>query len=416
MSKNMKHPLFILFFCLFVVMTGYGLTLPVLPYYIERLAVNSEATTGQAAFQVGLLTGVFSLMQFLFAPLWGKWSDRTGRRPLFLIGLIGFALSMILFALGTNLIMLYTARIIGGILSAAVLPIAGAFVADMTSEQDRARGMAWLGSATSLGVVLGPALGAFLSKWGIQRAYSFGYFRIDDFSIPFFSASILAFLALGAAIRWFPESLNRSGDNVQGDGKGGFNSLEPGSKPTAGRRWIGPLLALAFLNYFALAIFEGTFALHAKVLINFGAFEMGWIFMVCGLVMAVSQGTLIPTLIGRFGEIPLLPVGFIMMSAGLVFLMRAEQMASVLVFVALFALGVALITPTLASMVSKWAGSDVGKALGQLTAANSLGQAAGPMVGGIMIGWQVHVPYLLTALFLGIAAFASLLLIRGKGA
>ena len=175
----MKHPLFILLFCLFVIMTGYGLTLPVLPYYIERLAMNGNATTGQAAFQVGLLTGIFSLMQFIFAPLWGKWSDRTGRRPLFLIGLIGFALSMLLFALGTNLTILYMARIIGGMLSAAVLPIAGAFVADMTSEQDRARGMAWLGSATSFGVVLGPALGAFLSKWGIQRAYSFGYFRND---------------------------------------------------------------------------------------------------------------------------------------------------------------------------------------------------------------------------------------------
>lgn len=411
----MKHPLFILLFCLFVVMTGYGLTLPVLPYYIERLAVNGNATVGQAAFQVGLLTGIFSFMQFIFAPLWGKWSDRTGRRPLFLIGLIGFALSMVLFALGTNLTMLYVARIIGGILSAAVLPIAGAFVADMTSEQDRARGMAWLGSATSLGVVLGPALGAFLSKWGIQRAYSFGYFRIDGFSTPFFSASILAFLALGAAVRWFPKSLNGPGGDEQGDGKGRVNASASAAKPKKRRQWIGPLLALAFLNYFALAIFEGTFALHAKVLINFGAFEMGWIFMICGLVMAVSQGTLVPTLIGRFGEAPLLPVGFVMMSAGLVFLMIAGHMSSVLIFVALFALGVALITPTLASMVSKWAGRDVGKGLGQLTAANSLGQAAGPMAGGIMIGWQVHIPYLLTSLLLGIAAFYAVLFIRRNG-
>jgi len=322
---------------------------------------------------------------------------------------------MLLFALGTNLTILYMARIIGGMLSAAVLPIAAAFVADMTSEQDRARGMTWLGSATSFGVVLGPALGAFLSKWGIQRAYSFGYFRIDDFSIPFFSASILAFVALGAAIRWFPESLNRPGGNMRSDGKGRFRSSESDVKPRAGRRWIGPLLALAFLNYFALAVFEGTFALHAKALINFGAFEMGWIFMVCGLVMAVSQGTFVPTLIGRFGEAPLLPMGFIMMGAGLAFLMIAEHMASVLVFVALFALGVALITPTVASMVSKWAGSDVGKALGQSTAANSLGQAAGPMAGGFMIGWQVHTPYLLTSLHLGIAAFSTLLFIRRNG-
>lgn len=408
---DMKNSLFILLFCLFVVMIGYGITLPVLPFYIERLAMNSDVTTRIAAFHVGFITGIFSFMQFIFAPLWGRWSDRMGRRPLFLIGLFGFGFSLIFFALGTNLAMLYSARIIGGILSAAILPIAGAFVADITSSQDRARGMAWLGTATSLGVVFGPVLGSFLSKWGVHRAYNFGYLSIDDFSIPFLSASLLAFFSLGIAIRWFPESLSHPRRELS-DGKEDRLDASKSIRIKAILPWLLFFLILAFLNYFALAIFEGTFALHAKLLIHYGPFEMGWVFAVCGLVMAIGQGTLVPVLIGRFGEMPLLPAGFALMSLGLMFLMTTKHMVFILLYVTLFAMGVALITPTLASMVSKRAGRNIGTALGQLTAANNLGQAFGPLVGGVLIGWQIHFPYLLTAFLLGIAAFYTLVFNR----
>lgn len=182
----MKNNLLILLFCLFVVMTGYGLILPVLPFYIERMALAKGVTLREASFQVGLLTGIFALMQFFFAPLWGKWSDRLGRRPLFSVGLGGYALGMFLFGIGTNLAMLYAARILGGILSAAVLPIANAYVADVTSEKDRGRGMAWLASSISLGIVVGPALGAFLSQLDLHLSYRLGHFSIDGFSLPFF--------------------------------------------------------------------------------------------------------------------------------------------------------------------------------------------------------------------------------------
>ncbi len=117
-----KKHLLILLLTLFIVMTGYGLTLPILPFYIERLALTEGASASEAVFQVGALTGVFALMQFFFAPIWGRLSDQFGRRPLFLLGLGGYAIFMIFFGMGTNLKMLYAARILGGIFSAAVLP------------------------------------------------------------------------------------------------------------------------------------------------------------------------------------------------------------------------------------------------------------------------------------------------------
>jgi MFS transporter, DHA1 family, multidrug resistance protein len=154
---SVKH-LFVLFVCLFVAMVGLGITLPVLPFYVERLATSGRASRQPLAMQIGLLTGIYALGQFFFAPVWGRLSDQTGRRPLLLIGIGGYVLGQVLFGLASSLWLLYIARIVGGILSSATLPVSAAYVADMTAERDRSRGMAWLGSATNLGFVVGPVL------------------------------------------------------------------------------------------------------------------------------------------------------------------------------------------------------------------------------------------------------------------
>lgn len=410
----MKKRLLILFFCLLVVMTGYGITLPVLPFYIERMALANGATPAEASFQVGILTGIFALMQFLFAPLWGKWSDHLGRRPLFLIGLGGYGICMILFGMGTNLVMLYSARILGGILSAAVLPIASAYVADVTSERDRGRGMAWLGSAIGLGIVVGPALGALLFRLDSHLIYRFGDFSIDSFSMPFFAAALLSLLALSAAMRWLSESHKPPRVELHGQGAHLENALKlrPARWFLTGR--LGPFLWLAFLNQFALALFEGTFALHAKQLIQFGPLEMGLVFVVCGLVMAAAQATVVVWLIVRLSEKSLLKTGFALMGVALTMLMTTRNLGFIVLYVAMFAFGVALIIPSLAVLVSKRAGNRSGAALGRLISANNLGQAGGPVVGGFLFVWQIHAPYLLTALLL-IAAAAYMIFTSSFG-
>jgi multidrug resistance protein len=169
--SEMKKRLFVLLACLFVVMIGFGITLPVLPFYVERLALAEGVSLQSVVIHVGLLTGVYALMQLIFAPLWGRWSDRVGRRPLILIGIAGYVIAQVLFGLATSLWLLYAARILGGILSSATLPASAAYVADLTTEKERSRGMAWLGTAVSLGVVVGPALGGLLSRrdWHFNR-------------------------------------------------------------------------------------------------------------------------------------------------------------------------------------------------------------------------------------------------------
>ena len=385
-------------------MIGYGLTLPVLAFYIERLALADGATARKAYIHVGLLTGIFAFMQFLFAPLWGRWSDRIGRRPLFMIGLGGYAVFMTLFGMGTNLFMLYTARILGGILSAAVLPTASAYVADLTSEAERGKGMAWLGSAIGMGVVTGPALGAYMSRLSWHMEYRFGHFYVNDFSTPFFAAAVLAVLALLATMRFLPESIRVSGREPHRKQSPDNSASPPGIGWKGIRESFLELLALSFLGYFALSLFEGTFALHAQRVMKFGPAEMGLVFMVCGFVMAAAQAGVVGRFIGRVGEMPMLSLGFGLMGIALILLMTTQSMTLILSYVVLFALGMAALNPGLASLVSKRSGKHAGAALGLQSAANSLGQAAGPLVGSILFTWDIHVPYLLTAAPLIIAA------------
>jgi len=392
----MKKPLFILYFCLMVVMIGFGITLPVLPFFIEQQAFTEGVTTGAASMHVGLLTGIFALMQFFFSPIWGRLSDRYGRRPIFLIGLAGYAFSLLLFGLGRDLLLLYGARILGGILSAAVFPTAITYVADLTTEKERGRGMAWLGSATGLGVVIGPALGALLSGLGGHFTFLSVHIYLNSFSIPFFGAALLSFLTLWGAIHWLPES-SRPTQLIKTRHLS-WRDILPLPAITGGG--LAALLTLAFLTQFALAIFEGTFALHAQELAAFGTTQMGIVFVICGSVMALAQIAIVGWLIDRIGEKALLPVGFALTGAGLGLLMMTEQLEFILIYVAIFALGIAVLTPSLASLVSKRSGKQFGTTMGYLNAAISLGQASGPVLGGILFVWQFHAPYLITVAFL----------------
>ena len=251
-----KH-LLVLFFCLFLVMIGFGITLPVFAFYAERLARASGASEEQAAVHVGLLTGIYALMQFLFAPFWGRWSDRIGRKPLVVIGIAGYAIGQALFGLANSLWLFYGARIIGGIFSSAMFPAATAYVADLTSDDERSRGMAWEGTAVSLGVVFGPALGGVLARSDLQFRMGSDHLTIQAFSVPFFAAALLALLTLPVIVRWLPESLPSS----------------PASRPEKQltNRWrdlaiqLWPLLALALAVQFGLAIGAGHAQPHCAI-------------------------------------------------------------------------------------------------------------------------------------------------------
>lgn len=389
--------LFVLLACLFVVMIGLGITMPMLPFYVERLALEEGVSRQSLVMHVGLLTGVYALGQLVFAPVWGRLSDRTGRRPLILVGIAGYVVAQILFGLATSLWLLYAARILGGILSSATLPVSAAYVADLTRDKERGRGMAWLGSAVSLGFVVGPALGGLLSRKDFHLNATFGHFKVDSFSVPFFVAAILGILTLLAAIRWLPESLPAQVPRAAGEPKKtNWRSLA---------RSLGPLIALSFVGQFGLAIFEATFALFAQAKFNYGPVEVGTVFVVCGLVMTIFQVGGVSFLSGRVREIFQIAGGFGLMGTSIALLALAHTTFAVLALVGLLAFGMSFISPNLAALISERGGNRrVGAALGVQNAANSLGQASGPLLGGALFIWQMNAPYLLTgALLIAVA-------------
>ena len=387
----MRKPLFVLLASLFIVMIGFGITLPVLTFYVERLALAEGAAPRTIVLHVTLLTSVYALMQLLFAPLWGRVSDRIGRRPLILAGISGYVAAQVMFGLSTSLWLLYAARIVGGILSSATLPASAAYVVDMTTKEQRARGMAWLGTATSLGVIVGPALGGVLSRRDWHFTASVGHLRVDGFSTPFFTAALLGLLVLPAAWRWLPESLPSRTALSNG---GGEAAQRPTSWPTL-VRVLAPLLVLTLAGQLALAMFEATFALFAQSSFAFGPSEVGYVFVVCGLVMTLMQTGAVGFLAGRISEMVQIVAGFAMMGVGMTLLATAQSIVPVFAFVALLSAGMAFIAPNLSALVSERGGArQAGSALGIQNSASSLGQAIGPLLGGVLFIWQRNAPYL----------------------
>ncbi len=392
-SAGTGKDLLVLLACLFVVMTGLGITIPVLPFYVERVARAVGASHRSAVLHLELLTGVYALMQLIFAPLWGRWSDRFGRKPLLLIGIAGYVVAPLLFGLARSLWLLYIARLIGGILASAMLPVSAAYVVDMTSDDARGRGMAWLGAAASLGVVVGAALGGMLSRNGLHPSLRLGHFMVDSFSIPFLVAALLALLTLCSAIRWLTESMpSAAAGDTHTVSKLDWQALT---------RRLSPLLALTFIGQLALTMFEATFALFAQAKFNFGPVGVGAGFVVCGLVMSAFQAGAVGFLSTKVGELWQISAGFAAMGLGIALLAVARTPGAVFAFVALLALGMAFIAPNLAALISKRGGAkEAGAALGIQNAANSLGQALGPLLGGLLLLWQINAPYLFSGTLL----------------
>lgn len=373
-------------------MIGFGVTLPVLPFYARHIDRSVNISREVMAIHITLLTGIYALAQFIFAPFWGQWSDRVGRRPLILLGIAGSAVAQLLFGFATSLGMLYLIRALGGFLSSAVLPAATSYVADMTTERDRSRGMAGLGTAVSLGVIAGPAFSGLTTREDLHFRFGVLDLKIENFAPPFFLSAILMFLILLVAIRWLPESLSipsRSSSRA---------------KPVLKLQTLGStllfLLGLTLAGQFGLTVFESTFALYAQEKLSYGPVETGIAFMICGLVMAVFQIVAVGYLARSMRPFSQIVLGFGLMGLGITLLLFTRNLFPVLATVGLLSLGMALITPNLAALVANRGGQHTGAVLGIQNAANSLGQVGGTVFGGLLFAWQINAPYVFAGAFL----------------
>lgn len=382
-----RREISVLLACLFLVMIGYGLTLPILPFLVEQSARSNELFNLSPAIHVGLMTGIFPLMQFIAAPLWGRWSDRVGRSPILAAGMGGYALSLILFGWTDELMLLYAVRIAGGLFSAAVLPTVNSWVTDLSPVKNRGKVLAWTGGAASLGVIFGPVLSSFFMDVGWFAGWSWKLLEATSFTVPFMIAGGFSLLALAALVLWMPDAPSPAVNNSTPPDNRGLLSIIKGE--------MIPILIYVLIIQGALSMFESTFALHAQQTLGYSVLEMGYIFMVCALGMSISQIGLTGFLIDHWGEERLLPVGYLLVGLSLFLLMFANAFVLIITVVSILALGMALVTPSLASLTSKISESRVGERMGLLASISSLGLAAGSFLGAVLYSLNIHLPYFL---------------------
>ncbi len=380
----------ILFFTLIVVMLGFGIVIPLLPFLVERF--------GGSGTSMGLLMAIYSVMQFIFSPIWGALSDRFGRKPILMLGILGNALTQVMFGLSGSLTTLFIARGLAGILSSATLPTAMAYISDSTDEHERGGGMGVVGAAMGVGMVLGPGLG------GVMGHYSL--------SAPFFFAAAVSMLAMLLVWISLPESLQA---DKRATGKVKFQGPQLGEMVKALATPIGFLLVLALLHNFALANFESIFGMYAQLRYDYNETTVGLVLTVVGIVSAVAQGALTGIATKRWGDALVIKVSMFASIFGFLLMLIAQNLVMVILMTALFVFSNSMLRPGVSSLISKRTTYGQGMAMGLNNAYMSLGRILGPLWAGAALDLNLSFPYLTGAAIMLIGFVASLyFLAHGK--
>ena len=354
-----------LFLIVMVDLIGFGLYIPLLPFFAEHY----DATP----FMVGLVMAVYSLGQFIAAPFWGQISDRYGRRPVLMVGMAGAAASYIWLGFADTLWMLFAARAISGIMGGNI-SAAFAYMADITTRENRAKGMGMVGAAFGLGFIAGPAIGGILAGSDPSNA---------DFQPPAFAAAGLSTIAFILTATVLKESLSIEDRQRAAQAVRVSRFRQIGAAlhdPATGR-----LLLLIFLATFVFAGLESTFAMWSRRTYGWGPGQNGDLFAGFGIMSALIQGGLVGRLTKRFGEKALVMQGAIALAVGVFLIPFSSTLPLLLFAMGSAALGFSIITPALNSLVSLQAKSEEqGATIGVTRSASTLARVGGPAFAGLL--------------------------------
>lgn len=346
----MSRPLVVIFLTIFVNLVGFGIIIPLLPFYAQ--------TFGASPFVIGLLFASFSLAQLIASPVLGELSDRYGRRPVLIFSLLGTVVSFVMLALAQSLFMLFLARIVDG-LSGGNITTARAYIADVTAEEDRARAFGFLGAAFGLGFIVGPALGAA--------------FAHISYTAPIWAAAAITLVATALAWLWLPETFHRA--HAGGTPWRALREL-------SGRPHLRLLLAVDFIYWSAFAVYQTTFALFGAIRFGFDATHTGYLLSAFGFLGVLVQGVFVGPIVKVLGVKRTLAVGLVSAAVGWA---GSALTYHVPVFVAMLipgAIGIGLCNASLSALISTAASPrEQGRVQGAAGGLESLGRTIGPVWG-----------------------------------
>lgn len=364
-DKLFTPPLIIILVTVFIDLIGFGMVIPILPFYTETPPYNATP------FEIGLLISIYSWMQFFFSPILGRLSDRYGRRPVLLVSLFGSAVGYYVIGAAGSLALVFAGRIIGGI-TGGNISTAQAYIADVTTRENRAKGMGLFGAMFGLGFILGPALAGVLSKYGVH--------------VPFYFAAGLSLANAIALYFILPETVKPGGVEHHEERRNRFVELISSLREKA----FGTVNAVYFLLVTAFSIMTYAFVLFTAYRYGYNAEQNGYLFAFVGFVAIIGQGVLFHRLVQKIGETRLTVIGCVMMGASLaVFPLLGPAMgglAGLLLACTVISIGNAFASPSLTSLASKISPEHrQGSSLGIMQSGASLARAIGPTIGGILL-------------------------------
>ncbi len=369
-----KSPIFVLFITILIDLLGFGLIIPILPIF----AIELKATS----LQIGFIAGLYSLMNFIFAPFWGTLSDKIGRRPVMLLSIMVTMLAYLFFAFTQNLTFLIISRIFAGIGSANI-SAAQAYIADITEPKDRAKNMGLIGAAFGLGFIFGPPVGGYLKSISGPGSVDF---------VGYVAAGLCAFNLL-LAYFYLPESIKQKQPAKTFRFRPITDLIFELKKPV-----VSELFVINFIFICAFSMMQITASILWIERYLFDEKQVGFVFMFIGLTSAIVQGGFVGKLTKTFGEKNLLLIGSILMAIGLVTLPFApvDMFYLQLISLTCIALANGCITPSLTSLLSQTAHSnEQGQVLGMNQSFGSLARVAGPAIGGLLYHVHYTMPYII---------------------
>lgn len=369
-DKLLTPPMVIILVTVFIDLIGFGMVIPILPFYAETAPYNATP------FEIGLLFSIYSWMQFFFSPILGRLSDRYGRRPILLVSLAGSAVGYLIMGIAGTLAMVFLGRIIGGI-TGGNISTAQAYIADVTTRENRAKGMGLFGAMFGLGFILGPALAGILSKYGVH--------------VPFYFAAGLSLANTVALYFILPETVKPGSYDVHAPRKNRFVELIESLREKA----FGTVNLVYFLLVTAFSIMTYAFVLFTAFRYGYNAEQNGYLFAFVGGVAIIGQGLLFHQLVRIIGETRLTVIGCLLMASSLAifpFIGPAwGGLTALLLACTVISIGNAFASPSLTSLASKISPEDrQGVSLGIMQSGASLARALGPMIGGVLLNNAVN--------------------------
>ncbi|MBE9916365.1 MFS transporter [Paenibacillus donghaensis] len=383
--REQKAVFMILLSNVFIVFLGVGLIIPVMPSFMDMMHLSGKT--------MGSLVAVFALSQLLISPFAGRWVDRYGRKKIIIIGLFLFGLSELVFGIGTNVWVLYLARILGGISAAFVMPSATAYVADITSLEERPKAMGYVSAAISTGFIIGPGVGGFIAEYGIR--------------VPFFFAAVIAFVACLFSIFILKEPLSKEE----------LAEIAANAKQTSFigdlKKSLHPLYFIAFIIVFVLAFglsaYETVFSLFSDHKFGFTPKDIAAIITISSIFGVVVQIFMFGKMVDKLGEKKLIQACLIVGAILAVASTMISGFLAVLLVTSFIFLAFDLLRPALTTFLSKAAGKEQGFVAGMNSTYTSLGNIAGPAIGGILFDVNIHYPYLFAAVIMGIGLIITVM-------